>query len=70
MTLYLDGAEIGSTPITVGLSDIVDDNDWLGLSQYAQDTLYQGDYTEFRIYDHALSACEVAATVDNGPDAE
>jgi len=68
MTLYLDGAEIGSTPITLGLSDIMDQNDWLGLSQFASDRLYQGTYDEFRIYARALSACEVAATVDAGPD--
>jgi hypothetical protein len=69
MTLYLDGAPIGSTPITVALSDIVDDNDWLGLSQYATDTNYEGAYDEVRIYDHALSSCEVKATFDAGPDA-
>ncbi|HEX3775047.1 MAG TPA: LamG domain-containing protein [Polyangiaceae bacterium] len=68
MSLYLDGAELGTTNISVGLADIVDDNDWLGLSQYALDTLYQGSYDEFRIYDRALSACEIAATVSAGPD--
>ncbi|HEY4107190.1 MAG TPA: LamG domain-containing protein [Polyangiaceae bacterium] len=69
MTLYLDGSVLGTTTISVGLSDIVDENDWLGLSQYALDTLYQGTYDEFRIYDRALSACEIGATLQAGPDA-
>lgn len=68
MTLYLDGAPIGEAAVTIGLSEIVDDNDWLGLSQYDLDNLYQGTYDEFRIYDRALSACEIAATVGAGPD--
>jgi hypothetical protein len=68
MSLYLDGALIGATPITVALSEIMDNNNWLGLSQFNQDSTYQGDYEEFRIYDRALSACEVADTVVNGPD--
>jgi hypothetical protein len=66
ITLYLDGVPIGTTPVTIALSDIVDDNNWLGLSQFNQDGLYQGDYDEFRIYDRALSACEIAATVYAG----
>ena len=69
MTLYLDGTPIGSTPITVALSEIMDDNDWLGLSQYSSDTNYAGAYDEVRIYDHALNPCEVKATFDSGPDA-
>ncbi len=68
MTLYLDGVPLGSTPVTIPLSAIMDDNDWLGLSEYMSDRLYQGSLDEFRIYDRALSACEVAATVDTGPD--
>ncbi len=67
MTLYLDGRAIGSTPITVALSDITDNNNWLGLSQFISDVSYEGDYDEFRIYDRALSACEIAVTADNGP---
>ena len=66
MTLYLDGVPIGTKPISSALSDIVDNNNWLGLSQYSLDQTYQGDYDEFRIYDRALSACEIAATVENG----
>jgi Concanavalin A-like lectin/glucanases superfamily len=69
MELYLDAKRIGSTPITAALSDIVDNNDWLGLSQYFTDNNYGGSYDEFRIYDHALSACEIEATYDAGPDA-
>lgn len=68
MTLYLDGSAIGAVPVTIGLSEIVDHNDWLGLSQYDSDNLYQGTYDEFRIYNRALSACEIAATVGAGPD--
>ena len=68
MTLYLDGVAIGSTPINVSLSDVVDNNDWLGLSQYATDTPYEGSYDEVRIYDRALSPCELETTFEDGPD--
>ncbi len=68
MTLYLDGVAIASQAITHDLSEIMDQNDWLGLSQYTGDRLYQGSYDEFRIYNRALDPCEIAATVASGPD--
>jgi hypothetical protein len=68
MTLYLDSVAIGSTPITVSLSEIVDNNDWLGLSQYVTDTPYEGSYDEVRIYNRALSPCELQTTFKDGPD--
>ena len=41
----------------------------LGLNeQYAADPNYPGTYTELRVYDRALSACEVAALTELGPD--
>jgi hypothetical protein len=66
MALYLDGVPIGTTPTAIALSDIVDNNNWLGLSQYSLDHTYLGEYEEFRIYNRALSPCEIAATVENG----
>jgi hypothetical protein len=57
-------------PVSAALSDIVDNNDWLGLSQYVLDNAYSGSYDEFRIFDHALTACEIAATVEAGADAQ
>lgn len=44
-----------------------ENNDWLGRSQYGGDPLIDGLYDEFRIYDHPLSASEVAANFAAGP---
>lgn len=44
-----------------------ENNDWLGRSQYGGDPLIDALYDEFRIYDHALSASEVAANFAAGP---
>ena len=43
-------------------------NNWLGRSSYDQDGGLSGSIDEFRVYDHALSAAEVAAMVKAGPD--
>lgn len=66
--LYVNGALAASTPLTAPLDEIDDVNNWLGRSQYAADPNYPGTYTELRVYDRALSACEVAALTELGPD--
>lgn len=67
-TLYVDGLDVASTPMTAPLSEIDDVNNWLGRSQYAADPHYPGTYTELRIYASALSACAMATLAEWGPD--
>ena len=67
--IYLNNALIATGPINENMPDGAlanENNDWLGRSQY-NDPLIDGLYNEFRIYDHALSAAEVAASNAAGP---
>jgi len=68
LELYLDGVSLGRLAIDFKLSEIDDVNDWLGRSQYSLDNPYNGSLDDFRIYDRALTACEVAALYSAGPD--
>ncbi len=69
-SLYLNGALVGSnnsftlTPATVGTTL----NDWLGRSQFSGDPFFDGAIDEFRIYSGALSADDVLADYQAGPD--
>jgi hypothetical protein len=49
-TFSLRPSDLGSTT-----------NDWLGRSQYATDPYFKGKLDDFRIYDYALSASQIAA---------
>lgn len=66
--LYVDGTVVATTPMSNALSELDDVNNWLGRSQYSADPHYPGTYTELRIYDRALSACDLAALSTLGPD--
>ena len=48
---------------------MVDDNNWLGRSQW-NDPVFVGKFNEFRIYDVALTEAEIAESNAEGPDAE
>lgn len=50
------------------LSEINDVNNWLGRSNWSQDANMNGEFNEFRIYDHAFSPEEVFASRASGPD--
>lgn len=67
LALFLDGALVARVPRTIALSTIADVNDWLGRSNYAADPYLWADYEDFRVYDHALADCAVAATFTAGP---
>ncbi len=43
-------------------------NSWLGRSQFSADPLANADFNEFRVYNGALNALEVAADYQNGAD--
>jgi hypothetical protein len=67
--LYRDGVEVGQATLPGPPSLINDINNWLGRSQYSQDPDFNGTYHEFRIYDVALSASDIRASFEAGPDA-
>jgi hypothetical protein len=62
--LYLDGVAVGTNnaltlnPVILGNTT----NNYLGKSQWATDSYFDGRFEEFRIYNAALSPAEVAAT--------
>src|SRR5262245_36372870 len=67
--LYRDGVLIGQAAIPAGLTlnTFTNNNNWLGRSQW-NDPVFDGSYNEFRLYDHVLSANEVAIDKFFGPD--
>ncbi len=69
MSLYVDGALIGTGPIhpDIDIRTFTDVNNWLGRSQWP-DPLFDGSYDEFRIYNRAPSDAYVAASFAAGPD--
>jgi len=68
MSLYVNGAPVGSQSLTDHLSDVNDINNWLGRSQFATDPAFVGTMQEFRIYNVALSAVQLAFSQKKGPD--
>jgi hypothetical protein len=69
ITMYIDGALIGSAPVATGLNvgAMNDVNVWLGRSQWP-DSIFDGSYDEVRIYDTALSAAAIATDFQLGPN--
>jgi len=72
LTLFVDGAQVGTGQagaLQGELSNITDNNNWLGRSQFAADAGFEGSLLEFRIYDRALTPQQIALSFDLGPDA-
>ena len=70
MSLFVNGAIVGATDLVQDdpLSYVYDINDWLGRSQFAADEGFTGTFLEFRIYSVALTAAQIQASHDAGPD--
>jgi hypothetical protein len=75
--LYLDGEQIAVRGIVDrdnlsfdALATVNDENVWLGSSLYEQDAYFGGIFHEFRIYNAALTAAEIKASYERGPDPE
>ena len=68
LQLYVDGVMASEQPWTGQLSTINDVNAWLGRSQFSADAELSGVFHEFRIYNAALNASQVAATYNAGTD--
>jgi hypothetical protein len=61
-SLYVDGALESTSNITMRPADLgTTASNWLGRSQYSQDPYFKGSLDDFRIYDRALTAEQVAA---------
>jgi hypothetical protein len=69
LELFLDAQSLIQSPTPVQLSDIRDVNNWVGESQWSKDHCYHGSFDEFRIYDVALTACQLRTLLDRGADA-
>lgn len=67
--LYVNGVLIGSNRgATIPLSDVDDVNNWIGRSQFNADPYINATVHEFRIYEGALNAQQVASDFAAGPD--
>jgi len=66
--MYTNGvlAQTNNAPVQIDTINYV--NNWLGRSQWG-DPMYQGSINEFRIYEGALTASQVAANYAAGPNA-
>ncbi|NLH17994.1 MAG: LamG domain-containing protein, partial [Phycisphaerae bacterium] len=67
--MYLNGAQVAQNTIPAGftLAAMNDFNNWLGRSQWP-DPMYGGKFNEFRIYNHAMTAAEVEASLVAGTE--
>jgi hypothetical protein len=65
--LYSNGVLVVSGDAYTRLGSIDDVNNWLGRSNW-NDSMFQGKYNEFRMYDGAISSSAVAASYAAGPD--
>ncbi len=65
--LYSNAVQVATGTATVPLSSINDVNNWLGRSQWP-DNMFQGTFNEFRIWEGALPADQVASDYAAGPD--
>ncbi len=68
VSVYRDGQSIGSRAVTFGPQDMNDVNNWLGRSNWTNDSYFQGDYEEFRIWNNTFDADLAAASFAAGPD--
>ena len=66
---YLNGTLAATLDVNFHLSSIEDVNNWLGRSQFANDSNANVAYDEFRIHDFAMSATQVNASRTAGANA-
>lgn len=68
MGLYIDGKLVASrNDVTIPMSSIQNVYSYLGKSLYNPDAYWNGSIDEFRIYDSALTAAQIAANFAAGP---
>lgn len=66
LEVFLNGQSTGKTNLTLPLSAISDNNNWIGRSQYAADPYFAGKISEFRIYDAALTGPQLSTSIAMG----
>ena len=66
---YRNGALVASGAVAFHLNEIEDVNNWLGRSQWNILSNANAAYDEVRIYNHAFTPAEVAASQTAGPNA-
>jgi hypothetical protein len=69
VSYYKDGVFLGSLATTYRLQNIIDNNNWLGRSNFSADNNTQGSYNEFRIWNGVLPASAISDNFGAGPDA-
>jgi hypothetical protein len=67
ISLFRDGEFMGGRLIDYTVSQLLDNNNWLGRSQYG-DATANASWNEFRIYDYALTDEELLGNFLAGPD--
>ncbi len=60
-TLYVNGAAVATTTISIHPAAVTQTTNYLGKSQFTADPLFKGAIDDFRFYNRGLSAAEVAA---------
>jgi fibronectin type 3 domain-containing protein len=69
-TLYVNGSPVASNPaVTINPSDFNPWANFIGKSQWGGDPLFNGRVDEFRVYNYALSAGNVAALAAQATEA-
>jgi len=68
LSLYYEGELVARAAQPISLAAIVDDNAWLGRSQYAADPYLTAEYADLRVFGAALADCAVRALFAQGPD--
>jgi hypothetical protein len=65
--LYVNGVLFATNTPNFSLATLLDDNNWLGRSQFV-DAMLDGSYTEVRIYDYPLTQSQILGNIIGGPD--
>lgn len=68
LRMYYDGELVAEGETDIALADINDVNNWLGRSNWTNDSNFEGSFDEFRIYDYALDSDQVLGNNQDGPD--
>jgi|GEM_PF-1556707 len=65
---YRNGQLMASVATSWKLTDLVDNNNWLGRAQFTSQQNLNGAYSEFRVWDGAFTDSEALASFSAGPD--
>ena len=68
LRMYYNGELVGEGETDIALADINDVNNWLGRSNWTNDSNFEGSFDEFRIYDYALNSDQVFGSNQDGPN--